>query len=77
MSSIMYYVLNAVVSIEFCQTEFSRVFNFAILSCPQSLQKFDACKKCFTVSHLTSARLRECGGWCLVCCVNGFCNTVV
>ena len=31
------------------QTEFLRVLNFAILSCSRNSQKFDACKKCFTV----------------------------
>ena len=46
MDSIMHYMLNAVVGLKFSQTEFSRVFNFAILSYTRNSLKFDAREKC-------------------------------
>jgi len=45
MNSIIRYVLNAVVSLKVCQTEFLRVFNFAILSYLRNSRKFDAHEK--------------------------------
>jgi len=45
MNGVVHRVMNALVSLKFCQTKFSRLFNFAILCYSRNSRKFDAREK--------------------------------
>jgi len=44
------------------QTEFSRVFNFAILTCSPNSRKFDAREKCVLQYAVVCIAINQCNG---------------